>query len=116
MNRILTLYGIFILILLLLCLTGCKVERQEIENSTGYIPVKVYVEEVSHSIVMKKGVLRIRVSYLNLSSEECATTIDLGRNPKGLIKKGDTLTMYLHPEHPDKLKYVKRELHSSEKM
>lgn len=110
------LYAIIVIVALLLCLTGCKMNTSEIDDPAGYIPVKVCVEKVSYSIVMKKGVVRIEVSYWDLSHVKCKATIDLGRNPKGLFHKGDTLTMYLHPDRPDELKYVKCELRPNGKI
>lgn len=110
MNKMIMMCNIMLLIILSLCLAGCESYTREIEDTTGYTPVRVCVEEISYNIIMKKGVLRIKVAYLNLSSEKCADTIDLGRKPKELLHKGDSLTMYLHPNRPGELYYVARDL------
>lgn len=92
-------------------LAACHVEKGELKDNTGYTPVKACVEDVISYRVMKKEMVSVRVSYHAGGTAGIDTaTVSLGRKSKWLLHKGDSLQFYVHPEHPDELRFNQDEL------
>lgn len=97
-------------LMLAFVLTSCDPVKGELEDTTGYTPVKACIEKVIPYRVMKKTMVSVTVSYTGSSLKTDTATVSLGREPLSLFHEGDTLQFYVHPEHPKELRFKKDRL------
>ena len=93
-----------------LVLASCNPTKGELEDTTGYTPVKACIERVVSYKAMIKTMVSVTVSYINYSSKIDTAIVSLGREPVSLFHKGDTLQFYIHPEYPKELRFKKDQL------
>lgn len=92
-------------------LAACHVEKGELKDTTGYVPVRACVEDVISYKVMKKEMVSVRVSFRAGGTAGIDTaTVALGRESRWMFHKGDSLQFYVHPEHRDELRFKRSEL------
>lgn len=93
-----------------LVLASCNPVKGELEDTTGYMPLKARIERVVSYKAMKKTMVSVTVSYIGLSSAIDTAIVLLGREPISLFHEGDTLQLFIHPECPKELRFKRNEL------
>lgn len=111
MKKMLLFFPMLLVVTLIFLSTGCKQKNGgELTHTNGYFPVEACIEDVLPSVVMHKGVIWVKVSYINLSSKHDTAMVNLGRYPESFFKKGDSLKFYIHPDSPAELHFRKKDL------